>query len=57
MVQFFGEDLKKIIIIEIFGIFVDFIIKFEVLIVKILFYINSLNMMYYKYGLYNVYLS
>lgn len=38
MVQFFGEDPKKTTTTEIFGIFADFITKFEVLITIILFY-------------------
>lgn len=57
MVQFFGEDPKKTTTTEIFGIFADFITKFEVLIAKILFYTNSPNMMHHKHGLYNVHLS
>lgn len=57
MVQFFGEDPKKTTTTEIFGIFADFITKFEVLIAKILFYTNSPNMTHHKHGLYNVHLS
>lgn len=58
MVQFFGEDPKKTTTTEIFGIFADFITKFEVTIAKILFYTNSPNMMHHKHiDLYNVHLS
>lgn len=57
MVQFFGEDPKKTTTTEIFGIFADFITKFEVLIAIILFYkyTNSPNMMHHKHGLYNTF--